>query len=131
MEALSMSDVVVLVMLLAIVASRVMKLAGWDRGAYIADELAGALRDAQGLIAAARDGGTVNLDRAAEAVAAQVKGVEAKDVRPIIESLASRAADDRYGLSVRLDSGGNVSVDPSGLAAKAVYKAGKWLKKIF
>lgn len=131
METLSISDMVVGAMLLAVVAARVMKLAGWDRGALIADEMAGALRGAQDLIAAAQKGDLVNLDRAADAVAAQVKGVESRDVRPIVESLVDRAADNRYGLSVRIDSGGNVSVDPSGLAAKAVYKAGKWFKKIF
>lgn len=111
---------------------RVFRLLGWERGAYIADELQDALQDAKEMIMAARVGGELmNIDRAAEAAASKIKGMNADDVRPIVAGLVERAQDNRYGVSVKLDSSGNVSVDPSGAVGKLAGKAGKWLRKVF
>ncbi|MFA6448275.1 MAG: hypothetical protein WCX65_02305 [bacterium] len=132
MAHLALSDYVLLGIIVMMVIGKAMKLCGWDRGALIADELEDALQRSRELIAGARAGeGAFNIDKASEAAAARIKGASAADVRPIVESLVSDAADNRYGVSVTLDSDGNVKVDPSGLAAKAARKAGKWLKKVF
>ena len=67
----------------------------------------------------------------AEVAASKIKGVEASEVRPVVESLVNRARDNRYGVTVTLDGDGNVRVDPSGIASKLTRKAGRWLKKVF
>jgi len=64
-------------------------------------------------------------------VASQLSGVSAADVKPLVESLVESAVANKYGVSVTLDSSGNVKVDTTNLATKFVRKAGKWLKKVF
>ena len=90
-----------------------------------------ALSEARDYIVQARAGAVFQIDRAAEVAASKIKGVEASEVRPVVESLVNRARDNRYGVTVTLDGDGNVRVDPSGLASKLTRKAGKWLKKVF
>jgi len=132
MQGLTLSDYVMLGMISTVVIGKVMKLCGWDRGALIADELQSGLQSAKDLINGARAGqGALNVDKASETVAAQIKGATATDVKPIVESLVSKAADNRYGVNITLDGDGNVKVDPSGLAAKMAHKEGKWIKKVF
>jgi len=132
MRNLTLNDYVMIGMIAMLVIGKIMKLCGWDRGVLIADELEAALQRARELIAGARAGqGALNVDKASEAVAAQIKGASAADVKPIVESLAINAKDNRYGVNITLDADGNVRVDPSGLAGKAAHKAGKWLKKVF
>ena len=131
MKELSLNDWLLIGIAALLVARKVMALLGWDRGALIADELRAALGEARGLILDARAGNVFQIERAAEVAASRIKGVEAAELRPIIESLVARAEDNRYGVAVALDGDGNISVDPSGLAAKFARKAGKWLKKVF
>jgi len=132
MPQLTISDYVLAGIVFMFLLARVMKMLGWDRGVLIADELRDALQDARALIAGVRAGqGEMNVGKASEAVAARIKGASAADVRPIVESLVTRAADNRYGVDIKLDTEGNVSVDPAGLTAKLAHKAGKWFKKVF
>jgi len=129
---LSFSDYVLAAMILLLLAGKVCKLAGWTKGALIADELEAALQKSRDLIAAIRGGGsTLNVENASEKVASQLSGVSAADVKPLVESLVESAVANKYGVSVTLDSSGNVKVDTTNLATKFVRKAGKWLKKVF
>ncbi len=130
--SLSFSDYVLAAMILLLLAGKVCKLAGWTKGALIADELEAALQKSRDLIAAIRGGGsTLNVENASEKVASQLSGVSAADVKPLVESLVESAVANKYGVSVTLDSSGNVKVDTTNLATKFVRKAGKWLKKVF
>lgn len=132
MNNMSAGDMAACAAIALFLLERVFRLLGWEKGAYIADELQDALRDAREFIIAARSGGSVaNIDRAAETAAAKIKGVSAEDVRPIIRNLVEKSSDNRYGVSVSIDQGGNVSVDPSGLVAKMARKSKKWIKKVF
>lgn len=129
---MSFSDYVLAAMILLLLAGKVCKLAGWTKGALIADELEAALQKSRDLIAAIRGGGsTLNVENASEKVASQLSGVSAADVKPLVESLVESAVANKYGVSVTLDSSGNVKVDTTNLATKFVRKAGKWLKKVF
>lgn len=132
MKGMSPMDFVVCGIVGLYLVERVFRMMGWERGAYIADELQDALQDARDMIMAARtEGEMMNIDLAAEAAAAKIKGVSAKDVRPIVANLVDCAQDNRYGVTVKLDPAGNVSVDPSGAVVKLAGKAGKWFRKVF
>ncbi len=137
MDKLTFSDYVLIGVLVMFAAGKIARILKWDRGALIADELGAALGEARGFIVDARAAGskgsaaTVNIDRACEAAAARVKGLNSADVKPLVESLVSSSRGSRYGVEFSLDEEGNVRVDPSGFAAKAAHKAGKWLKKVF
>jgi hypothetical protein len=131
MKALTLNDYLLIGVLVIYLLRKLLAISGWERGAMIADELQEALQEARDFIAKARAGDTLQIDRAAEAAAAKIKGVNAAEMRPVVEALVNRASDNRYGVNFALDTDGNVSVDPSGLAAKLSHKAGKWLKKVF
>jgi len=132
MENITASEIFVCCTVLVYLGARLMKMLGWHKGALIADELGRALQEAGELIMEARVKGAVwNIDRAAEAAAAKIKGVDAGDLRPVVEGLVTRASHEGGGVSVSIDGRGNVRVDPTGLASKLARKAGKWLKKVF
>ncbi len=131
MESITIGDVAAALMVLLYIAKKGLEISGWARGAMIADELRAALEGAADFIALARAGDVVSVDRASEIAAAQVRGLEAADVKPIVQALAEKAAGTHYGVTVSMDGDGNISVDPTGLASKLTRKAGKWLKKVF
>lgn len=137
MDKLTFSDYVLIGVLAMFAVGKIARILKWDRGALIADELGAALREARGFITDARAAGAkdpaaiVNIDRACEAAAARVKGLDSAAVKPLVESLVTSSRGSRYGVEFSLDEDGNVRVDPSGFAAKAAHKAGKWLKKVF
>lgn len=132
MENLSVQEWLALGIVAMFALAKFFKLLGWDRGAFIADELRDALHEARGFIASAREGGGAeDIERAAAAAAAKVRGLDVDDARPIIENLVKNGGDSRYGVTVSLDGNGGVRVDPSGAVNKAGRKLGKWFKKVF
>jgi hypothetical protein len=131
MGHLALNDWLLIGIVVVLALRKTLKALGWNRGAMIADELEGALREARDFIVQARAGDALQIDRAAEVVSSKISGVSAGDVKPVIAALVAGAADSRYGVNFALDSQGNVTVDTSGIAAKLARKTGKWLKKVF
>lgn len=131
MKELTLNDWLLIGVVALFLLRKLLAVSGWERGAMIADELQEALQEARDFIAKARAGDALQIDRAVEVAAAKIKGIDATELRPMVEALVARASDNRYGVNVTLDAEGNVRVDPSGLAAKFTRKAGKWLKKVF
>mgnify|MGYP006283682421 CR=1 FL=1 len=132
MENIGINEIVTAGIILLFLSGKVMKLAGWEKGILIADELRDGLEEAREFIVAARvEGNLCNIDRAAETAAAHVKGLDSKDVRPVIEGLVSRASHSSNGISVSIDGNGDLKVDPTGAISKLAGKAGKWLRKVF
>ncbi len=131
MENLTLNDYALIALVAIIAAKKLMSLAGWDRGAMVADELQSALAEARSFILKAKAGDIPQIDRAAEVAASKLKGVDAEDVKPIITALVNAGQDARNGATFKIDGQGNIEVNPAGVAAKLARKSAKWLKKVF
>lgn len=133
MQNLTFSDYIVFGIILMFLLGRIFTMLGWKKGVYIADELQKALQQGRDLILSARNvpgGEPQKIDQAAQTAAASIRGLNVADVRPIIENLVGQAQDKRNGVSVTLDSDGNIKVDPTGAVTKVAHKVGKWFKKV-
>ena len=112
---------------------------GWKKGVLVADEIADGLNAVKEAITDLRAipvGGeikTTSVSAVSEKVAAAVPGVTAAEIKPIVEQLVHAGGGEvaKQGITVTMDSAGNISVDPSGAVNKAAHKIGKWAKKVF
>lgn len=115
-----------------IIIGAVLRILGKAKAARAAAEFLVALQEAAHLIApAVTDGKPVNERGIATAVAAEVRGVDLHDVKPVITALAAGTTATHKGVEFSLDDEGKIRVDASELAAGKARKFGKWLKKVF
>jgi len=105
---------------------------GWNKGRKYADALQDALKLAQGEITnSAND--LSKIEKCAEYVASKVDGVTSDMVKPLILKTALNQSGrvESLGIDMTITSNGDINVDPSGLISKSIYKAGKFLRKVF
>ena len=115
-----------------IIFGAILRILGKVKAAKAAAKFLVALQEAAHLIApAVQDGKPVNETGIAKAVAAEVRGVDLYDVKPIITALAAGTTATHKGVEFSLDDEGKIRVDASELATSKARKLGKWLRKVF
>ena len=128
----SLAEWFILASLALFLIGKVCALLGFTRGAKVVDELQSAMNEFKTEIKEAK-GSAGSIQGISEKIAAQVPGVSAEIVKPLVVQ-AAHGLDgtvSKIGMDVKIDNAGNISLDPSGLVQNKARKIGKFFKKVF